>query len=99
MGCPSVPPPQVSMSVHTVVDGTPPSPPAVYVTQWHPSCCFQVLERMKTIGEEPGGLKPDLHCFSAAIDAAGGVGEWESALRIIDDMRAAGIRPDGFVYR
>ncbi|CAN0311387.1 unnamed protein product, partial [Hapterophycus canaliculatus] len=60
---------------------------------------FQVLERMKTIGEEPGGLKPDLHCLSAAIDAAGGAGEWEAALRLLDEMRSAGIKPDGFVYR
>lgn len=54
---------------------------------------------MKTIGEEAGGLKPDLHCLSAAIDAAGGAGEWEAALRLLGEMRSAGIKPDGFVYR
>lgn len=54
---------------------------------------------MKTIGEEPGGLKPDLHCLSAAIDAVGAGGDWESAMRVLNDMRAAGIKPDGFVYR
>jgi len=57
----------------------------------------KVLERMKTIGES--GLKPDLHCLSAALDAAGGSGEWESALRVLDEMRASGIKPDAFVYR
>lgn len=54
---------------------------------------------MKTIGDEAGGLKPDLHCLSAAIDAAGGAGEWEAALCVLDDLRAAGIKPDDFVYR
>lgn len=70
----------------------PPPPPP-------PPALVKVLERMKTIGDEVGGLKPDLHCLSAAIDAVGGVGDWESAVRLLDDMRAAGIKPDGFVYR
>lgn len=54
---------------------------------------------MKTIGEQDGGLKPDLHCLSAALDAAGGSGDWEAALRLLDEMRASGIKPDEFVYR
>ena len=65
----------------------------------HSSPLAKVLDKMKTIGDEVGGLKPDLHCLSAAIDAAGGVGDWESAVRLLDDLRAAGIKPDGFVYR
>lgn len=64
-----------------------------------PDPLAKVLERMKTIGDEVGGLKPDLHCLTAAIDAAGAVGDWESAVRLLNDMRASGIKPDGFVYR
>lgn len=48
---------------------------------------------------DSGILKPDLFCLSAAIDAAGRSGQTEVALRLLGDLRAAGIQPDRFVYR
>ncbi|CAN0454625.1 unnamed protein product, partial [Discosporangium mesarthrocarpum] len=56
--------------------------------------------RGKKRGGEGGGVRPDAHCFNAAISACAKVraGQWQEAERLVQEMQRQGLSPDHYTY-
>jgi pentatricopeptide repeat domain-containing protein 1 len=50
---------------------------------------MELFSQMKT-----AGLKPNAICYTAAIDACGKGGQYDTAIELLSVMKAAGLQPD-----
>lgn len=47
---------------------------------------------------DEGGLVPGVSSYNIVVDSLARAGEWEQALRVLEEMKSIGVRPTEFTY-